>query len=66
MPMRPREGRCHSCTWPPGTRGIALMFDVSDLHVFVLPVRIFRMLQIPEGTAAVDHRIGREVIDGRR
>src|ERR1700757_1320834 len=64
MPTRPRDGRGHSCSRPPGTKGIALIY--AYLSVLVLPVRVFVMLQIPQRPTAAHHRLCRKVIGGRR
>src|SRR5713226_1231983 len=61
--MRPRAGRSHSILCS-ATVIAAAFIKVSPL--FVLPVRIIRMLKVPEGAAALDRRDGIEVVCGRR
>src|SRR6185437_13544991 len=61
MPIVPRSGNIHGSSAGSGVIGIVLIDNLS----FVVPVRVFRMLDVPEWTAAMDDRCRSEVI-GRR
>src|SRR5665213_3072710 len=61
MPIVPRSGNTHGSSAASGVIGIVLINNLS----FVVPVRVFRMLDVPEWTAAMDDRCRSEVI-GRR
>src|SRR6202161_2664450 len=63
IPTRPREGRTQSGSIE-GRVMTALLN--RGLPLFVLPIRIFRMLDIPKGTPALDNRNPFEVVFGRR
>src|SRR5271165_4154409 len=63
MPTRPRIS-CPSGISDGGSATDVVAMRVSPL--LVLPVRIFRMLQVPQRTAAAHHRLFREVIVRRR
>src|SRR5437588_12953846 len=63
IPTGPRAGRAHS------NLPSAIVMDVAFIAfspLFVIPVRISRMLKIPERAAALDGRDGIEVVCRRR
>jgi hypothetical protein len=63
IPTRPREGSSHGSSVPGMVIGVAL---IGRSSLLVPPVRIFRVLEIPERPATSDRWNQREVICGRR
>src|SRR6476646_5344517 len=63
IPTRPREGSSHGSSAPGMVIGVAL---IALSSLLVPPVRIFRVLEIPERPPTSDRWNQREVICGRR
>src|SRR5580704_14912849 len=64
IPTRPREGSTHGCSIVDGTDEMLLKSLSSSL---VLPVRIFRVLDVPERPPAFDNgNFGKVVFHGGR
>src|ERR1700686_715108 len=59
----PRAGRSHSSSAVTGGTVVVL---ITPAPLFVLPVRIIRMLKVPEGAAALDRWYEGEVVCRRR
>src|SRR5690242_7950883 len=62
MPTVPRSGSTQGWSAGSGVNGIVLIGALS----FVVPVGIFRVLDVPQRTPAVNDRRCRKVIDRRR
>src|SRR5580693_963092 len=62
IPTRPRVGRHSTSRWE-SVKDVVL---IALAPLLVFPVRIIRMLKIPERTATLDRRNGVEVVGGRR
>src|SRR5215472_9462433 len=72
IPTRPREGSTHGLSATGIVAGSVLMLFLYNSKIatreasLVLPVRIFRMLDVPQRPAAPHLRQNREVVVGRR
>src|SRR5487761_67998 len=62
MPIVPRSGNTQGSSATSGVIGTVLIDTLS----FVIPVGVFRMLDVPKRAAAMDDRSRGEVVDRRR
>src|SRR6266478_3003705 len=63
IPTRPRLGSLHSSAVRGSVKDVVV---IALAPLLVLPVRISRMLKVPQGAAALNYRDRREVIGRRR
>src|SRR5215510_7524053 len=61
----PRDGKRHSAGSAGGFKASAFVIDASSVS-FVFPIRILRVLQVPERAAAAHDRQNLEVVLGGR
>src|SRR5262245_42577683 len=63
---RPREGKRHSAGSAGGFNASAFVIDMSLVSFAIFPIRVLRVLQVPERAGAAHDRQSLEVVIGRR